>query len=200
MNAINFSGFNPNAAWFSARRVVGVVPAGRTRDVVASAYSILWLCFRRAQVRRHDLSRVVANAVDDELFDAAQARSAATGVAFVAPRVGFAGDGRLNFDLVVVESVAIAGAIGVVVAAVSVGARLHEASLVVVRRFYRVAFVVVDGGDDFRELQEDFALVLSYAKTLAARHTAWTPITGDEPARIEFKLERLGKLKWLGIQ
>lgn len=194
MNAINFSGFNPNTTWFSARRIIRIVPSGRTWDIVASPYSVFWLCLGRAQVRRHDFACIIANAVNYKFFDAAQARCAAARVALVAPWVGFTRNSRLYFYLIVVQSVPVRWSIRVIVASIGVGARLHEASFVVVWRLDCVAFAIVNRRNDFGEFQEDFAVVLSYADTFAARYRTWTPITCDESVKIQFST--LSHIMW----
>lgn len=186
VNAINFPGFNPNTAWFSARRIVWIVPSGRAWDIVARSYSVLWLRLRRTQVWRNNFSGIVANAVNYKLFNAAQTRGAAARVAFVAPWVGFSRNGSLNFNLIVIESVSVGWSVWIIVAAICERARLHKASLVVVCRLVTVTLAVVDGCDDFRELQKDFTFVLSDSDAFAACHATWTPITCDESVEIQF--------------
>lgn len=127
MNAINFPCFDSDSAWFSARRVIGIVPPGRAWYIVAGPDAILGLCFGRAEVRRNHFPRIVAYAVDDELFNATQTRCTAAGVAFVAPWVRFPGYRRLYFYLIVVEPVSVASAIWIIVAAISVRTWLFEA-------------------------------------------------------------------------
>lgn len=94
----------------------------------------------------------------------------------------------MHFDLVVVRSITVAGTVRVVVSAVGVGARLHKAALVVVGGLDGMTLAVVYRRDDFREFQEDLTFVFADAKALAARHTARTPITGDESANGKFNL------------
>lgn len=190
MNAINFPCFDSDSAWFSAWRVIGIVPPGWTWDIVAGPDAILGLCFWRTKVRWNHFTRIVTNAVDDEFFHPTQTRSTTARVAFVAPWIGLPGNGSLYFYLIVIEPVPIACPIWIIIATVCVRAGFHEAPLVIVRRLGCVTLAIIDGSDYLRELQEDFTLVLSDAYTFAARHGAWTEISRNEPAR-EFNFTTL---------
>lgn len=90
VNALDFALTDADAARLGTRRVLGVVPARRTRPIVARANTRFRLCFGRAEERRDDLVDVLAHTVDDQLFDAAQAGGTAAGVAVLFPHVRFA--------------------------------------------------------------------------------------------------------------
>lgn len=180
MNAVNFPRLNAYSAWFSARWIIRVVPSRRARDVVASSNSVFRLRLGRTQIWRHDLARVITHAVDDQFFNTTQARSATAGVTFVAPRIRFARNSRLNLNLVVVQSVSVAASIWIIVAAICVRTRLFEASFIVICRLCCVAFTVVYCCDDSRKFQKDFAFVFSDSNSLTASHATRTPITCDE--------------------
>lgn len=104
MDALHLALAHADAARLGARREVGEVPARRARPVVARPDARLRLRLGRAQERRHDLVGVLADAVDDQLLDAAQAGRAAAGVALLPPHVRLARLGHADLDRVPVEA------------------------------------------------------------------------------------------------
>ena len=186
MNAINFSGFNSDTAWFSARAIIWIVPSGRARNIVASSNSVFRLCLGRTQIRRYNFSCIIANTIDYELFNTAQAWSTAACVAFVAPWIGFSGNGSLNFYLIIIESVSVGRSVWIIVTAICVRTWLHETSFIVVGWLERVTLAVVNGSNNLREFQEDFTFKLSNANAFATCHATWAPITCNKPVTIQF--------------
>lgn len=88
--ALHLTRLYPYAATLRARRVVRVVPAWRTRTIVAGAYTCLWFRLRGAEEWRDHTTIILTHTIDDQLLDATQARGTARGVALLAPHIRLA--------------------------------------------------------------------------------------------------------------
>lgn len=100
VDALHLARLYPNAAGLAARRKVRDIPSRGTLVVVAGSNPRLWFRLLGAQEGRDHFSRIIAHTIDYQLFDAAQARGTAAGVALFVPGVSLPRHRSLHFEIV----------------------------------------------------------------------------------------------------